>query len=216
MDFLLNPTLSSFYPQHALQLAFVKITDYLSLAKSKASMSSYLTESAWKVDHFLLCATPFFLVSWISRFSASMTLPQWGTLASMGTLFQTFRWILSHHQNGECRKTSVLRLLFQHFTLMISSSLLALNTTSCCQLPNLHHMLRPVYWTSGLKQSTQHFTCMSHNSKHSKFITNFRSSPAKLFLHMSVNGNSILAVVEAQTLSHFWVLYFSHIPPMIF
>lgn len=159
---------------------------------------------------------PFFLVSWISRFSAPMTLPQWGTLASMGTLFQTFRWILSHHQNGECRKTSVLRLLFQHFTLMISSSLLALNTTSCCQLPNLHHMLRPVYWTSGLKQSTQHFTCMSHNSKHSKFITNFRSSPAKLFLHMSVNGNSILAVVEAQTLSHFWVLYFSHIPPMIF
>lgn len=69
---------------------------------------------------------------------------------------------------------------------MISSSLMALNTTSCCRLPNLYHMLRPVSWTSGLTISTRHFSCMSDNSKHSKFKSNFWSSPTKFVpLHIS-------------------------------
>lgn len=139
-------------------------------------MSSYLTVSAWKVDHFLLCGTPLTLFSWISRSSGFSCLNGWSFSALQVDSFSSPGWGVP--------QDLVLGLLFsEHVTLMISSSLMTLNTTSCCQLPNLHHMLRPVFWTSGFKHSTQHFTCMSHNSKHSKFKTNFWSSPTKLILH---------------------------------
>lgn len=142
LDFGLEPTQSSSCFCFHYRLLF--------LLQSPELRSHFTWLSEWKVEHFLLLATSFHLVSWLSWLSGFLCLAGWS-------------WTY---------------LLFLQFTWRISSTLMALSITLWGELPNSYLLLSSLLWTSRL-ESPQHFTCMADSWKHSKFNTNFWSFPTK-------------------------------------
>lgn len=189
LDFCFEPTWSSVY---STTIAFVKVTDYFSLTKSQTWTSSYLTLSAWKVEHFLLFVMSFHWVSWLSRstgcFYFCLVCLFCFCLAGCSWFFLSTKWGTLH------------RLQFLDF----SSSLLTLylaDLVQCngfkyhpmLQISNSYSLLSFLLWTfDSSQQFTVHLIVQSIQSS----TATSDIFPLNLFFPMSVHG--ILAVVRAQ------------------
>lgn len=142
-------------------------------------MSPYLTPSAWKVDHFPFLATPDY-----------QDFPVF--LALLGAPFQSFTPIFSHLPGGECHW---LQFFPSSLSTLYLDDVIQSNGCKChFMLPSPRPLLDFRIYT-GLNTS---LVCQIVETfrVHNWFLT----VPLSLFLHMTLNDNSIPEAVQAQSL----------------
>lgn len=155
-------------------------------------MSSYLTLSAWKVEHFLLLVMSFHWVSWLSRsagcFYFCLVCLFCFCLAGCSGFFLSTKW-------GTLHRLQFLDFSSSRLTLYLGDLVQcnAFKYHPMLQIPNSYFLLSFLLWTfDSSQQFTVHLIVQSIQSS----TATSDLFPLSLFFPMSVHGT--LAVVQAQ------------------
>lgn len=171
LDFCLEPTYSSFHPQHMHYNCFCQGYRLLLSCKIQ-SLEVILLD----YQHEKLSTSS----SWQCPFTG---FPGYQGLLVFFALLGAHDSIYLHggeHTAGFSSWTSPL--LFYHFTWAISPTVMVLNITLCCQLPNSYLLLSFLLWNFNLPQ---HFTGTLRVQSVQSSTPTSDPLPLNLFLHVS-------------------------------